>query len=125
MGLKQYNVGKSWEQEVMEFYMKDGYSTFKMPTEIDGTVFDIIALKGNKAICIECKHTSTDKLYYKASGLEHKRDELDNFIANGNTIIIFIKSDKTGTFILDWENAKKIFNEKGYLVKEDCIEVMI
>lgn len=125
MGLKQYKVGKSWEEQVMDYYMSYGYSTIKLPTEIDGTVFDVIAIKENKAICIECKHTTTDKLYYKTSGLEHKRDELDNFISNGNTIIIYIKSDKTGTFIIDWESAKQKFKDKGYLIKEDCIEVRI
>lgn len=123
MGMKQYKVGKSWEEEVMMYYGKHGFSTIKLSTDLDGTVFDIIAIKGNKAVCIECKHTTTEKLYFKSSGLEHKRDELNNFVANGNNVIIYVKSDKTGTFIIDWLDAKKIFKEKGYIIKEDCIEV--
>ena len=122
MGIKQYRVGKSWEDEILSYYSSHGYSTLKLPTDLEGTVFDIIAIKNNQAICIECKHTSTDKLYYKSSGLERKRDELDNFCSNGNNVIIFIKSDKTGIFLIKWEDAKKVFNNKGYIIKEDCIE---
>lgn len=121
MGIAQYTVGKSWEEEVLEYYSSHGYSTLKLPTDLEGTVFDIIAIKNNHAICIECKHTSTDKLYYKSSGLQRKRDELDNFYNNGNNVIIFVKSDKTGTFLIDWKVAKKIFKDKGYIKKEDCI----
>ena len=50
MGLKQYQVGKSWEEEVMEYYKTYGFCTIKLPTDIDGTVCDIIALKYNKAV---------------------------------------------------------------------------
>lgn len=125
MGIKQYGVGKKWEDDVMSYYSSKGYSTFKLATELEGTVFDIIAIKNNKAVCIECKHTTSDKLYYKSSGLEHKRDDLDNFYVNGNAVIVFVKSDKTGTFIIDWLEAKKIFKKKGYIVKEDCVSVQI
>ena len=74
MGLQQYKVGKSWEEEVLRYYSKQGYATLKLPTDLEGTVFDIIAIRNNKAVCIECKHTKTEKLYYKSSGLERKRD---------------------------------------------------
>ena len=72
MGITQYKVGKSWEQEIMEKYSKQGYCTFKLPTDIAGTVFDIIAIRNNKAVCIEAKHTNTDKLGFTSSVLEHK-----------------------------------------------------
>lgn len=121
MGIKQYKVGKSWEEEVLNYYSKKGYSTLKLPTDLEGTMFDIIALRHNKAVCIECKHTKTDKLYYKSSGLYKKRDELDNFYINDNTVMIFVKSDVDGTFIIDWKVAKDLFEEKGYIKKEDGI----
>lgn len=123
MGLKQYQVGKNWEEEVMEYYKRYGFCTIKLPTDIDGTVCDIIALKYNKAVCIECKHIKGEKLYYESSGLKHKRDELDNFVANGINIIIFVKSDKTGKFLIDWFEARRILMEKGYITKEDGVEV--
>ena len=123
MGLKQYEVGKTWEEEVMEYYKQYGFNTIKLPTDIDGTVFDIIALKFNKAICIECKHIKGDKLYYESSGLKHKRDELDNFIVNGTNVLIFVKSDKSGKFLIDWFEARNIFMERGYITKEDGVEV--
>lgn len=123
MGIKQYRVGKKWEEKVMGYYADRGYSTFKMATEIEGTVFDIIALKNNKAVCIECKHIKGDKLYYKSSGLEHKRDELDNFYRNGNGVIIYVNSDKDGIFMIDWLAAKSIFINKGYVDKNDCVSI--
>ena len=125
MGIEQYKVGKSWEEEVLEYYQSNGFSTFKLPTDIDGTVFDILAIKNNIATCIECKHTKTDKLSYKTCGLEHKEEELDNFVSNGNSVLIYVKSDKTGTFIIDWLRCKQIMKEKGHIKKEDCVEIII
>lgn len=125
MGLEQYEVGKSWEDEVMEYYMKKGFSTFKFPTEISGTVFDVFAVKNNKVTSIECKHTKTDKLYYKSSGLEHKRDDLDKYISNGNDVLIYIKSDKTGTFVTDWRSIKETLKSRGYITKEDCVVIKL
>lgn len=122
MGINQYKVGKSWEEEVLNYYSKHGYSTIKLPTDLEGTMFDIIAIRHNKAVCIECKHIKPDKLYYKSSGLYKKRDELDNFYTNSNNVMVWVKSDKEGTYFLDWKIAKKILEEKGYIRKEDGIE---
>lgn len=123
MGITQYKVGKSWEQEIMEKYSKQGYCTFKLPTDIAGTVFDIIAIRNNKAVCIEAKHTNTDKLGFTSSGLEHKRDELDNFREKGNNeVLIYIKSEKLGQFVIPWDSARLMFKAKGYLdLEKDCI----
>ena len=41
MGLKQYKVGKSWEEELMDYYGKRGYYTYKFPTDFNGTICDI------------------------------------------------------------------------------------
>lgn len=125
MGMKQYKVGKSWEDEVMEYYSNKGYSTIKLSTDIDGTVFDIIALKNNRAICIECKHSKTDKLYYRSCGLERKRDEIDNFCDKGNPIMIFVKfdADLNNGYVIDWQYAKLLFKTKKFITKEDCVKV--
>lgn len=123
MGLQQYKIGKSWEQEIMENYSKQGYCTFKLSTDIAGTVFDIIAIRNNKAICIEAKHTKNTKLYFENSGLRHKRDELDNFRTKGNNeILIFIKSDILGQYCITWDSARLLFKSKGYLdLEKDCV----
>ena len=73
---------------------------------------------------IECKHTTSDKLHYKGSGLYKKRDEIQNFVQKYNTnVYIMIKSDKVGVFWTSWINAKPIFEEKGYLdLKKDCFK---
>lgn len=123
MGLQQYKIGKSWEQEIMENYSKQGYCTFKLSTDIAGTVFDIIAIRNNKVICIEAKHTKSTKLYFENSGLRHKRDELDNFRTKGNNeILIFIKSDVLGQYCITWDSARLLFKSKGYLdLEKDCV----
>lgn len=122
MGLKQQKVGKSWEQEIMDAYYKKGWQPFKIPTENDGTVFDIILLKNSSSLCIEAKHIQGDKLYFKSSGLFKKQDEINHFIKHcGTNIYIFVKSDKTGCFWTSWLKAYPIFKEKGYITKEDCI----
>lgn len=125
MSMKQYKVGKSWEDDVMLAYNKQGYSTIKLSTDLEGTVFDIIALKGNKAICIECKHTQSDKLYYESSGLKRKRDEIWNFIGNGNDVVLFVKFENIGTYVANWVEVAPILTEKGYITKDNCIEVRI
>lgn len=125
MGYKAYSVGKNWEEDVMQYYMNKGYATIKLSTDLAGTVFDIIAVKNGMATCIECKHTQTDKLYYKGCGLMHKRDDLDNFCSKGNDVIIFVKSDVDGTFITTWLNIKDVLKERGYITVKDCVKLDI
>ena len=80
MGLKQYEVGKKWEQEIMKYYKKRGYFVHKFPTENNGTICDILIAKNGSCMFIEAKHTINDKLYYKGCGLYKKRDELEKNI---------------------------------------------
>lgn len=124
MGLKQQKVGKSWEQEIMDAYYKKGWQPFKIPTEIAGTVFDVILIKKGACQCIEAKHIQGEKLYFKGSGLFKKQDEINHFIKHcGTNIYIFVKSDKTGCFWTSWLKAYPILKSRGYITKEDCIEM--
>lgn len=124
MGLKQQQVGKSFEQEIINAYYKKGWQPFKIPTELGGTVFDIILLKNSACMCIEAKHIQGNKLYFKGSGLFKKQDEINNFIRHCNTnIYIYVKSDKDEYFFTSWLQAYPIFKEKGYITKEDCIRM--
>ena len=122
MGIKQYNVGKSWEDEILNYYHKKKYWVYKIPTLNNGTVFDIIVAKGGACLMIETKHTTDDRLYYKGCGIFKKRDELDRFVKRtNNNVYIYIKSDEIGVYWTTWVLAKPIFEEKGYLdLKEDC-----
>lgn len=121
--LKQYTLGNSWEQEILNYYNKKGYFTYKIPTMNNGTVFDILIIRGGSAMCIECKHIDSDKLYYKGSGILKKRDELDHFVkTTNNNVYIFVKSEKTGTWWTTWVKAKPIFEEKGYITIDDCFK---
>lgn len=119
--LKQYQAGKDWEDKVIEYYSNKGYFTYKIPTMNSGTVFDIMAIRKGAALMIECKHTDSDKLYYAGCGILKKRDEIDHFVnTTGNNIYIYVNSEKTGTWWTTWIKAKPIFEEKGYITKEDC-----
>lgn len=121
MGKKQYEVGKSWEQEIMEYYNKKGFYTYKFPTDFNGTICDILVARGGACMFIEAKHTKSDKLRYKESGLYKKRDELNNFTSKYSNVYIMIKSDKVGIYWTSWLKAKPIFEEKGYLeLEKDC-----
>lgn len=120
--LKQYSVGKKWEDEVIKYYNDRGYFTYKIPTMNSGTVFDIIVIKKGSALLIECKHTDGDKLYYNSSGLCKKRDELNHFVdTTKNNVYIYVKSETTGTWWTTWTKAKETFEEKGYITLEDCM----
>lgn len=123
MGLKAQQVGKSWEKEIIQSYYKKGYQPFKLATEINGTCFDIILVRGAGCICIEAKHIQGDKLYFKGSGLIKKQDELEHFVNHAKTnVLLYIKSDKVGCFWTTWITAYPIFKEKGYLdLVNDCI----
>lgn len=121
--LKQYKVGKEWEDKVIKYYADKGYFVYKIPTMNSGTVFDVIAIHKGAALMIECKHTESDKLYYAGSGILKKRDEIDHFVnTTGNNLYIYVKSDKTGTWWTTWVKAKPIFEEKGYITIEDCFK---
>ena len=84
MGAKQQKVGKDFEWEILDYYNKKGYFTYKFPTDFNGTVCDIVVARGGHCMFIECKHTTTDKLYYKGCGIHKKRDELDRFVKKSN-----------------------------------------
>lgn len=122
MGMKQYKVGKTWEEELMDYYNKRGCYAYKFPTDFNGTICDILVSKNGSCMYIEAKHTKTNKLYYKGCGIYKKRDELDNFVNKyNNNIYIMIKSDKLGVYWTTWLKAKPIFEEKGYLdLEKDC-----
>ena len=122
MGIKQYKVGKTWEEELMDYYNKRGFYTYKFPTDFNGTICDILVSKNGSCMYIEAKHTKTNKLYYKGCGIYKKRDELDNFVNKyNNNIYIMIKSDKIGVYWTTWLKAKPIFEEQGYLdLEKDC-----
>lgn len=126
MGLKSQQVGKSWEQEIMDVYYKKGMQPIKLATEINGTCFDIVLIRNATVMCIEAKHITGDKLYFKSSGLEKKQDEINHFIKHCNTnVYVFVKSDKTGTWFQSWLNMYPILKQKGYVTKEDCCEVIV
>lgn len=124
MGVKQQQIGKSWEEEIMDVYFKKGYYVEKRPTQNSGTVYDIMVSKNGSVMFIEAKHIVGNKLYYKGSGLLKKRDELDNFVKKtNNNIYIFVKSDIDGKFFTTWVKAKEVFEEKGYITRRDCIGI--
>ena len=123
MGIKQYKVGKSWEEEIINYYNKKGYFTYKIPTVNEGTVFDIIVLKNGAALCIECKHITGNKLHYKGSGLLKKTDEIEHFIkTTGNNIYIYVKSDIEGCFWTTWARSSELLKEQGYLSTKDMFK---
>lgn len=125
-GKKSQQVGKQWEQELLDSYYKKGFQPIKLATEINGTCFDIVCIKDSTVLCIEAKHITGDKLYFKSSGLAKKVDEINHFIKHCNTnVYIFVKSDVTGMWFNSWLNLYPIFKEKGYVTKEDCIGFVI
>ena len=127
MGVKQYEVGKKWEQIIMAYYKKRGYFTYKFPTENNGTICDILIAKNGSCMFIEAKHTINDKLYYKGCGLYKKRDELDNFVKKyNNNVYIMIYSDTLGVCWTTWLKARELFEKKGYLdLRYDCFKAEI
>ena len=123
MGMKSYIVGKTFEEEILDYYNKMDYFTYKIPTQINGTVFDIIAIKNGQCLTIECKHVEGDKLNYKSSGIAKKKDELNHFVDTSNTnVYIYVKSDKLGKiYWTTWKRSGKLLEDRGYLkLEEDC-----
>ena len=124
MGKIQQQVGKSFEQEILNYYANKGYFSYKFPTEFGGTICDILLAKNGGCMFIEAKHTTSDKLYYKGCGIYKKRDEIDNFVKKYNcNIYIIIKSDKLGYFWTTWVRSKETFEKQGYLdLEKDCFK---
>ena len=128
MGIKQYKVGKEWEQAVIDYYRKKNYYAYKVPTQLSGTVFDILCIKNAGVLAIECKHIIGDKLYYIGSGISKKSDEIDHFVDTFNTnIYIYIKSDKlNGVYWTTWVRSGELLKKKGYLdLEKDCFKATL
>lgn len=127
MGLKQQQVGKSFEKEILDYYSHKNWWAFKIPTEFNGTICDIILAKNGAVMFLECKHITGDKLYYKGSGIYKKRDEIDNFVKKYNcNIYIMIKSDKVGYYWTTWVRSKETFEKQGYLdLEKNCFKASL
>lgn len=128
MGMKQYKVGKDWEEDVIDYYYKKGYFTLKWPTMFTGTVFDIIAIKNGGVLAIECKHVTGDKLSFKSSGIEKKYDEIEHFVKTcGTNVYIYIKSDKlNGVYWTTFARSGQLLKEKGHLdLQKDCFKAVL
>ena len=124
MGLKQQQVGKSFEDEVMEVYTKKGYLCEKLKTGLNGTCYDINVSRGTNIMRFECKHTNSDKLQYKGSGIFKKRDELNRLYHKYNIdVFIIVKSEIEGCGWLNWSRALPIFESKGYLDFNDLYRI--
>ena len=127
MGLKQQQVGKSFEKEILDYYSHKNWWAFKIPTEFNGTICDIILAKNGAVMFVEAKHIVGDKLYYKGSGIYKKRDEIDNFVKKYNcNVYIMIKSDKVGYYWTTWVRSKEKFEKQGYLdLEKDCFKASL
>lgn len=128
MGMKQYKVGKDWEEDIIDYYRNKHYFAYKVPTGLTGTVFDIICIKSASCLVIECKHVTGDKLYFKGSGLSKKYDEIDHFVTSFDTnVYIYVKSDKLNAiYWTTWTRSGELLKEKGYLdLEKDCIKAVI
>ena len=127
MGLKQQQVGKSFEKEILQYYADKGYWTYKFPTEFGGTICDIMVVKNAATMFIEAKHITGTKLYYKGCGIYKKRDELDNFVSKYNcNIYIMIKSDELGYYWTTWLRSKEVFEKQGHLdLQKDCFKASL
>lgn len=128
MGIKQYKVGKEWEQEIIKYYRNKGYFAYKLATEVGGTVFDIICIKNAGCLCIEAKHVTGDKLYYIGSGISKKYDEIEHFVKTFNTnVYIYVKSDKlNNVYWTTWVRSGELLKEKGYLdLEKDCFKATL
>lgn len=124
--LKSYLNGKGWEEQILDYYHKKNYFTYKIPTMNGGTVFDIIVIHNGAALCIECKHITGSKLYYESSGLKKKTDEIENFIkTTGNNLYIYVKSDSDGIYWTTWANSSDLLKSQGYLKTSDMIKAKI
>lgn len=123
MSIKQYEVGKLWEETIIKYYQKKSYWVYKIPTLNNGTVFDIIAIKNGACLCIEAKHITGDKLYYKGSGLLKKTDEIEHFInTTGNNLYLYVKSDTDGCFWTTWVRSSELLKKQGYLSTKDMFK---
>lgn len=119
--LKQQELGKRWEETIINAYAERGYFAYKIPTMNSGTVFDILVAKRGGVLMIEAKHLDEEKLWYEKSGLKKKRDELDHFVnTTQNNVYIYVDSEITGRWWTTWVKAKPIFEKQGYITKKDC-----
>ena len=126
MSKTQYDVGKSWEDRVIDYYNKKGYFVYKIPTLIGGTVFDIIAIHKGAVLCIECKNIKGSKLYFESSGLKKKKDEIDHFVnASKTNLYLYVYSDKDGAFWITWPDAREKLIEKGYIKTSDMFKAVV
>lgn len=104
MGKIQQEVGKSFENEMLEILKDKGYWATKLKTGNNGTVFDILAVKNNRAIAIECKNVTHKNSLRFTKEIEKKYDELYNYFEINNNLYLAIRFDD-GIYFRRWDAA--------------------
>lgn len=94
--------GTEFEKEFTDLLMDNGYWAMRITPSISGQPFDIIAVKGDIAIAVECKTISNKKGIFPISRIEpNQRESLRLWALCGNMNFIFAFRTLNGIYIIN------------------------
>ena len=115
-------IGNGFESVIIGYLSKKGYWVHLLKDNQNGQPFDIIALGGDKVLCLDAKHCETKK--FPLSNVRENQELAFDYISsiyNGNSEIGFvIGSDKDNLHLLTFDEYKKLkANKKKSVVIEE------
>lgn len=102
-------IGTEFERQVLEWVAAHGYWVhFLSPNEQGAQPFDIIAVKNNTAVAIECKTLTPDKRYFSIDRLEPNQImAFEKWMQNGNASPLIYVKHGDAVRIIEYKDLKK------------------
>ena len=101
-------LGTDFEREVVQIFKHNGYWTHFLSPDVRGAQpFDIIAVKDDEAIAVECKTLTDSKRYFTIDRLEENQIMAFEFWRKcGNTKALIAVKHKGQIFFIDYAKLK-------------------
>ena len=110
MTISNKNIGNKFEKYTAEYLSENGFWVYRLPNKIGGQPFDILALKNDIIIALDCKVCSND--VFNKSRIE------DNQHTAMNKMLKCASKAKVGFYFL-FNDGTKCFASYNDIVKAD------
>lgn len=117
-------IGNQMEKKVAEYFAGEGYWVHRLQDNHNGQPFDMIAIRENKAYCMECKHCIGN--VFNLSRLEfNQKNAFEKLSKNGseNLYIAIQFGDDEYFYTMLYEFYKKLLKSGVTSVKKEFLDM--
>lgn len=108
--LNSRNLGQQTEQQVAEYFSKNGWWVYRIPSGLSGQAADIVMAKDGEAYLIEVKHCKNDRFVLNRIE-ENQKTAYKLFQQTGNKEHYVAIKFKNGTYLIHFMWIMKWLDE--------------